>query len=120
MGLRKNVRKTVGVVCRPFRVAGVQADKAYTWRMKGEGRSFKERQWEQVLCLECRKDKKKGSLVTHRQTQHGLVKGGLGPAENESDGGYDTITYSMAFPVKVGLRPCPVEGCSVRRRHVQR
>ena len=45
VGLRTNVRKTVGMVCRPFRAAGVQVDEAYIRRMTGEGRSFKKRQW---------------------------------------------------------------------------
>ena len=42
VGLRTNVRKTVGMVCQTFREYGIRADKAYTWRMTGEGRSFKE------------------------------------------------------------------------------
>ena len=52
MGLWTKVLKTVGIVCRPFRAAMVQADEAYTWRMMGEGRSFKERQRERVVFLE--------------------------------------------------------------------
>ena len=39
-----NVCKTVGIVYRPCWEAGVWADKAYTCRMVGEGRRFKERQ----------------------------------------------------------------------------
>ena len=41
VGLRTNTRKTVGVMCRPFQADEVQAYKAYTQRMTGEGRSFK-------------------------------------------------------------------------------
>ena len=44
VGLRKNLCKTVGVVCRPCRAAGVRVDKTYTQQMTGEGRIFKERQ----------------------------------------------------------------------------
>ena len=55
-----------------------QSDKAYAWRMKGEGRIFKEQHRERVLCLECGKELAQGSLVTHHQTQHGMAKGGLG------------------------------------------
>ena len=65
--LRTNVHKTAGMVFRPCRTAGLWADKAYTRRMTGEGRSFKEQQREQVSCPECGKDLVKGSLVTHRQ-----------------------------------------------------
>ena len=35
--LRTNVRKIVGMVCRPYLEAGLQADEAYTRRMTGEG-----------------------------------------------------------------------------------
>ena len=44
VGLRTNVCKTVGMVCRPFLAAGLWSDKAYTCRMTEEGMSFKERQ----------------------------------------------------------------------------
>ena len=44
VGLRTNVRKTVGMVCRPCRVAGVRSDKAYTWWMAGLGGICQERQ----------------------------------------------------------------------------
>ena len=30
MGLRKNVKKTVGMLCHPFQVAGVLEEKSYT------------------------------------------------------------------------------------------
>ena len=59
-GLWTNVRKTVGMVFRPFWAAGVQAYEAYTQRMTGEGRRFKERHRELVLCPECRNDLAKG------------------------------------------------------------
>ena len=42
VGLQTNVRKTVGMVCRKFWAAGVRVDEAYTRRMTGKGRSFKE------------------------------------------------------------------------------
>ena len=41
VGLRTNVRKNMEMVCRPCQAAGVRAEKAYSRRMKGEGRSFK-------------------------------------------------------------------------------
>ena len=48
VGLTMNVRKTLGMVCHPCRSDGVLTDKAYTWRMIGSGRSYKERQREKV------------------------------------------------------------------------
>ena len=91
----EHVRKTVGVVFRHFRAAGVRADEAYTRRMTGEGVIFKERQrewkrqreWQRVSCPECGKKLKKGSLVTHLQTQNGLDKGGLSYYGDEADSG---------------------------------
>ena len=35
VGLRTNIRKIVGMVCRPCRAAGVQADEVYTRNMIG-------------------------------------------------------------------------------------
>ena len=50
VGLQMNVQKTVWMVCRPFRMAGVQSGEAYTRRITGEGGVFKERQRERVIC----------------------------------------------------------------------
>ena len=60
VGLRKNVRKTVGVVFRPCRAVGVQADEAYKLRMTGEGQRYQERQRERVQCMECGEDLARG------------------------------------------------------------
>ena len=67
VGLHINVRKTMGVVCRPCQAARVRTDESYTQRMAGEGWSFKEWQQERVICLESVKDMAKGSMVTYRQ-----------------------------------------------------
>ena len=112
VGLKTNVRKTIGMVCQPCRAAGVQADEAYTQWMMGEGQSFKESQREQVLCPEYRKDLAKGSLVAHRQTQHGVAKGGLGQEGGKECGGDEPRTFRIVFPAKKGPSPWPVEGYS--------
>ena len=105
VGLWTKVHKTVEMVCRPCRAAGVQADKAYTRRMTREGKTFKEWQRERVICPEFWKDMSKGTLVMHRQTQYSVAKGGLGSEGDEADGGNETRTYRMAFPEKSGPRP---------------
>ena len=77
--------------------------------------SFKEQQRERVPCPECGKDLAKGSLVNHRQTQHGVAKGGLGSEGGSTDkvnGVDEPRTYRMAFTEWVEPRPCPVKGCS--------
>ena len=96
---------TVGIVCSPCRAAGVQVDDAYTRRMIGEGSSFKEQERERVLWTECRKEMAKGSLLKHRQTQHGVVNGGLRLECNLAAGGNNTRTYRMEFPAKAVPRP---------------
>ena len=53
--------------------------------------------------------------MVHRQPQHGVAKGGLGPEGDEVDGGDDKPrTYRLAFTTRAGPRPFPVEGCSGR------
>ena len=44
VGLQENVQKTVGMVYKPCREVRVRSDKAYTRRITGEGRSYKNRQ----------------------------------------------------------------------------
>ena len=100
------------MVCRPFRASGVQEDKVYTQRMTGEGRRFKEREQERVLCLGFRKALVKGSLVTHHQTQNSLEKGVLGSEGDKADKGNNLRTYRLVFPAKTGPRPFSFEGCS--------
>ena len=65
VGLWTNVRKTMGMVCQPYRASGVRAHEAYTQKRTGEDQSFKERQQERVILPECGKELAKGSLVTH-------------------------------------------------------
>ena len=43
VGMQNIFKKTVGLVCHPFRVAGVWADETYTRRMAMEVRIYKER-----------------------------------------------------------------------------
>ena len=43
VGLNKNVRKTVAMVCHPCQAVRVRADEAYNRQMTGAGMSYKER-----------------------------------------------------------------------------
>ena len=60
VGLQTNIRKIVGMVCRPCWAADVRSDEAYTRQMIGKGLSFKERHQEWVLCPESGKEMSKG------------------------------------------------------------
>ena len=114
VGLKKNVRKTMGVVCHPFRADGGRQDEAYNRRMIGSGRSYKDIQQEQISCPEYRKDLMRGSLAAHCQNQHGVTKGGTVQEGKIEGRGDEPRTYRMVFLAKAGLRHCPVEGCSGR------
>ena len=53
--------------------------------------------------------------MTHRQTHNGVAKGRMRSEVDKVDrGGDEPRTYRVAFPNRVGPRPCPVEGCSGR------
>ena len=60
------------------------------------------------------KELAKGSLVAHRQTQHGVEKWGSGKEDDKEGRGDEPRTFRMVFPEKTGPRPCPVEGFSGR------
>ena len=66
--LKTNVRKTGGMVCHPYRASGVLAEKAYTRRMTGAGRSYTERQQEQFSCPECGEDLARGHWLRTAKT----------------------------------------------------
>ena len=86
----------------------MRSDKAYSQRMTGGGKIFKDHQLERVLCPECGKDIKKGTLVTHLHTHHGVAKGGLvseGGGVDEDDRFDNPRSYKMAFSEWAGPRP---------------
>ena len=76
--LKANVKDTIEMVCHPCSAAGVWSYKDYTYRMTGVGRIYKEQQRERVKYPECRKYLARGSLTSHRQTQHNVAKEGPG------------------------------------------
>ena len=53
VGLKNNVGKTVGMVCRQCQAAGTQLEAAYGRRMTGAGPSYWERQQDWIQCEEC-------------------------------------------------------------------
>ena len=73
VSLRNNVRKTIGMVCHPFQVAGTQSDAEYGRRMTGEGLTYREQQKVQVQCRERGEEMAAGTLAGYKMTQHGRV-----------------------------------------------
>ena len=76
VGLRKNVGKMVGMVCRPCQAAITQLEAAYERWMMGTGLSYRERQRSIVQCSECGEEMAMESLTVHQQKQHGKELGG--------------------------------------------
>ena len=113
VGLRKNVGKTVGMVCHPCQAAGNLSTAAYGRRFTGVGPTHRERLKAQVACGKCREMLAAGSLSINMMTQHGRVaeirRQCSTPAAE-----IGTQTYNMSFPEKGGPRKCPVAGCPVR------
>ena len=76
VGLRKNVGKTVSMVCHPCQAtAGNITQAVYGRRLTGEGKSYKEQQRERVECAECGEQLAVGSMLSHLMTRHGKAAG---------------------------------------------
>ena len=76
VGLRTNVRNTVRMVCHPYQAgAGNRTEETYWRRLTVEGRSYAERQREQVECLECGEHLAVGSMSSHLMTRHEKAAG---------------------------------------------
>ena len=74
VGLRNNVRKKVGMVCRPCQAAGTQSEAACGRRMTGQGPSYRGIQKGKVQCRECGEEMAAGYLAGHGMTQHGRAE----------------------------------------------
>ena len=73
VGLRKNVGKTVGMVCQHCQAVGNLSEAEYGRRVTGEGPMYRERLKGQVSCRECGELMAAGSLMRYLMTQHGRV-----------------------------------------------
>ena len=73
VGMRTNVRKTVGMVCRPCQAAGNLSEAVYGRRIMGEVPTYREQLKGQVSCRESGDMMAAGSLASHLMTQHGKV-----------------------------------------------
>ena len=110
VGLRKNSGKTVSMVCHPCQAtAGNITQEVYRRRIMGEGKSYTERQREQVECAECGEKLAVGSMSFHLLTQHGKAAGQRRQWTPHKE--TRAQTYRISFPTKGGPRRCPVEGC---------
>ena len=67
--LRKNSKKTVGIVCQSCHISGLHSNKAYKLHIIGEGTTYQDRQRQRFWCPDCVADLTTGSQVTRQQTQ---------------------------------------------------
>ena len=98
------------MVCHPCQAAGNITTAAYGRRIMGEGKSYIERQRDQVECEECVEQLAVGSLSIHMMTQHGKAAGQRRQWTTPAEGRVPQ-EYRRSFPTKGGPRACPVEGC---------
>ena len=112
VGLKTNVKKTVGMVCHPCWATRIRVYENNNRRMKRVRRIYEERQWERMNCPECGKYFTRGSLAVHRQINHSVAKGGPVQEGNRDGRGNKPMKNRMAFLDKSVKRPCPVEGYS--------
>ena len=110
VGLQKNVRKTVSMVCHPFQAAGNITQAAYGRRLTGEGNSYRERQRDRVECEDCSEQLAVGSMLSHMMTRHGKAAGQRRQRKTPKEDRAPQ-EYRMYFPEKGGPQRCPVEGC---------
>ena len=111
VGMRTNVRKTVGMVFCPCRAEGTQSEVEYGQQMTGEGPSYRERQKGRVKYKECGEYMSLGSMTGHMRTQNGQA------AEERRSWasltlGEELQTYRTAIPTAGGPWSCLVEECS--------
>ena len=109
LGLRTNVRKKVGMVCHPYQAARNLSEAAYKRRVMGKGPTYRDCLKGQVSCRECGDLMVAGSMIIHIITQHKRVMNTRRRWRTPATGAVPK-TFRMVFPVKGGLRSCPVEG----------
>ena len=76
VGLKTNVSKTVGMVCRLCQAEGTHSETAYGSRMTKSGNSYRKRQQVRIQRKEYREEMALGLLEGNMQTQHGEGSGG--------------------------------------------
>ena len=73
VGLRKNVGKTVGMVCHPCQARGNLPKAAYTRRVTGEAPTHRDQLKGQESCGACGELLEEVYLTSHMMNQHGRV-----------------------------------------------
>ena len=73
VGLRTNIKKTVGMVCHPCQAAGNISEAVYRRRFTGEGPTYRKRLKGRVSFRECGEFMAAGYLTSHLMTQYGRV-----------------------------------------------
>ena len=74
--LRMNTHKMTTMVCQLCYSPGGMLEEAYTLQMTGEGPTYQNRLRRRIRCLEYKAKMSTGSLQTHLQTQHSVIRVG--------------------------------------------
>ena len=77
VGPYTNALKTVSMECQPCRAIGGHSTESYGLWMKGEGMTHQERLFQRDHYLDCNVYLAAGSLATHCQFQHRVIRENL-------------------------------------------
>ena len=77
VGLHKNIRNTVRMICHPCSMMGTKKEVAYVSQMTGEGIKYQARQGLMVQCLECGEELAVLLMALHQHTNHEMDGGGI-------------------------------------------
>jgi hypothetical protein len=123
VGLKMNAQKTEALIMTGGKAYGLQSEQAYARKLSGEGKSYRERSLEKVICDRCDRKVNRQHLLNHQQSARCkkaskarvVTAGEEATTEDEprsSDEEEEPKTYrvSMATDNQEGLL-CPVEGC---------
>ena len=97
-GLRKNMAKTVVMLCQPCHAPGGVSEEAYKRRTTGKRPIFQERQRRMVECPECRVKVAAFLLLTHRHIQHGVRRWDRGGHHPPPPSLRYAQAYRVSFP----------------------
>ena len=104
------MQKTIDMAFHPCQAPGRISIKVYKRRTTGTGPTLWVKQRMQVECPECVLEVTEGSLLTHHQSQHGMVRGEWGETPPRGGPNLPVIFPKMSVADLVPSRGLPGKG----------
>ena len=109
-GLETNVEKMAIMICQLCKTIGSQLLEAHIRWVIGERHTYRERQWERVLCPDYGVELAAGSPTAQRENQNGR-----GRELHWAEALLPLAEYMISFMRMAGTVVCLVEGCRGKR-----